>query len=162
MLRLLLVFLIFISAAQSVQAQKLEYVLLGINGLTCSQCSRSVEMQLRKLNFVQDIKMDLKATEAKVYLKDNRNWDWYAFPKAIEDAGFSIRNLIFVFEEDLQGEDLCFTYRNTKFSRINNRKSNAFLLHNILFMNKKEYRNKQYTSPSCADKDYFLLIPYNN
>lgn len=160
MFRLLFISLIFICSTISLQAQKLDYVLVGINGLTCSQCSRSVEMQLRKLSFIKDIEMDLKATVAKVYLHDNRNWDWYAFPKAVQDAGFSIRNLYLVFEEELEGEKQCFTYKNTQFSRINKDNSKRFLLYNIYFMNKKDYRKSNYIRPKCAGHNDFLLIPH--
>ena len=66
---------------------------LGINGLTCSQCSRSVDMQLRKLAFVQGVQMDLKHTQAIIQLKKEERVNIAAVAKAVEDAGFSVRYL---------------------------------------------------------------------
>lgn len=66
---------------------------IGVNGLTCSQCSRSVEMQLRKLSFVKDVRMDLEHTEGTLHFVSNRKVDIDALAKAVKDAGFSIRYL---------------------------------------------------------------------
>ncbi len=66
---------------------------IGINGLTCSQCSRSVEMQLRKLSFVKDIRMDLEHTEGKIFFKENKPVNIKAIADAVKDAGFSLRYL---------------------------------------------------------------------
>jgi copper chaperone CopZ len=66
---------------------------LGINGLTCSQCSRSVEMQLRKLSFVQDVRMDLEHTEGVITFKENKPVNIKAIAQAVKDAGFSLRYL---------------------------------------------------------------------
>lgn len=64
---------------------------LGINGLTCSQCSRSVEMQLRKLSFVKDVIMDLEQTQGTVIFGENKKVNIEAIAKAVRDAGFSVR-----------------------------------------------------------------------
>jgi copper chaperone CopZ len=66
---------------------------IGINGLTCSQCSRSVEIQLRKLPFVQDIQMDLEHTQGKITFKANKPVNIKAIAQAVKDAGFSVRYL---------------------------------------------------------------------
>lgn len=68
-------------------------VRLGVNGLTCSQCSRSVEMQLRKLSFVQAVNMDLERTEATISFRENKKVDIKAIADAVKDAGFSVRFL---------------------------------------------------------------------
>jgi copper chaperone CopZ len=66
---------------------------IGINGLTCSQCSRSVEMQLRKLSFVKDVKMDLEQTRGAIFFKENKKVNIEAIADAVKDAGFSVRFL---------------------------------------------------------------------
>lgn len=68
-------------------------VAIGINGLTCSQCTRSVEMQLRKLPFVKEVHMDLEQTEGKLFFKDKKRVDVKAIAQAVKDAGFSVRFL---------------------------------------------------------------------
>lgn len=66
---------------------------IGINGLTCSQCSRSVEMQLRKLSFIKDVKMDLEQTRGTIFFKENKKVNIEAIADAVKDAGFSVRFL---------------------------------------------------------------------
>ena len=66
---------------------------IGVNGLTCSQCTRNVEMSLRKLSFVQDVKMDLQHTDGIVTLKSGTRFDANAIAKAVRAAGFSLRFL---------------------------------------------------------------------
>lgn len=65
-------------------------VIVSISGLTCSQCTRSVEMQLKKLDFLSDIQMDLQNTTATVIIKSHHKTDFRAIAKAVTDAGFSV------------------------------------------------------------------------
>jgi len=66
---------------------------IGVNGLTCSQCSRSVEMSLLKLNFVKEVQMDLESTVGKIIFKSGTKISFHKVAKAIRDAGFSVRYL---------------------------------------------------------------------
>jgi copper chaperone CopZ len=66
---------------------------VGINGLTCSQCSRSVEIQLRKLSFVKNVNMNLESTEGTLQFKEGSDVDFLKIAKAVKDAGFSVRFL---------------------------------------------------------------------
>src|ERR1700744_3890006 len=66
---------------------------VGVNGLTCSQCSRSVEMQLRKLSFVKNVNMNLKQTEGDLEFKEGAKIDFSKIAEAIKNAGFSVRFL---------------------------------------------------------------------
>jgi copper chaperone CopZ len=72
---------------------------LGINGLTCSQCSRSVELSLRKLAFVSDVTMDLENTIATIRFGNESEPDFKYLAKAVTDAGFSVRFLDITFRE---------------------------------------------------------------
>lgn len=81
-------------AAQFVSAQ------VGINGLTCSQCSRSVEMQLRRLSFVRSVTMDLEHTVGTLTFTDGSKVDVKAVAKAVKDAGFSVRFLEALIDMD--------------------------------------------------------------
>lgn len=72
------------------QAQIL-YAEIGVNGLTCSACSKSVEMSIRKLGFVSDVDMNLAATTAKVHFRKDAVPSLYALAQSVKDAGFSVR-----------------------------------------------------------------------
>lgn len=65
---------------------------LGINGLTCSLCCKTVEESIRKLDFVEEVKMDLINTMATVRIDDARS-DLDKLVKAVGNAGFSVRNV---------------------------------------------------------------------
>jgi copper chaperone CopZ len=84
--------LLFVAIATMGHAQVLS-ARVGINGLTCSQCSRSVEMQLRKLPFVKTVDMDLEKTEGSLQFKEGANVDFSKIAQAVKDAGFSVRFL---------------------------------------------------------------------
>lgn len=84
--------LLFSLIVISVHAQFISAT-IGINGLTCSQCSRSVEMQLRKLAFVKDVKMNLEQTSGTIFFKENKKVNIASMANAVKDAGFSVRFL---------------------------------------------------------------------
>jgi hypothetical protein len=69
----------------------LKWAEVGINGLTCSMCSRSVEMSIRRLGFVDSVSMSLEATEGRIFFKPNEPVDLYQLAKAVVNAGFSVR-----------------------------------------------------------------------
>lgn len=83
---------------------------IGVDGLTCSQCTRSVEMHLRKLDEVKDVRMDLEHTNGTVILDPAKKTDLKRLAKAVTDAGFSVRYLRLPFEFDqvhFSGADTC-------------------------------------------------------
>ncbi len=67
---------------------------VGINGLTCSQCSKSVFMAFKKLDFVKTIDMGLEETVAQLDFYADKPIHLEALKTAIENAGFSLRNII--------------------------------------------------------------------
>ena len=66
-------------------------VRIGVNGLTCSQCTRSVEKKLRQLPFVADVSMNLANTSGEIRLQPGAAFRPAALPTAVRDAGFSVR-----------------------------------------------------------------------
>jgi hypothetical protein len=89
---------------------------VGVNGLTCSMCTRSVEMSLRRLDFVDSVVMSLENTDGEIYFKKNYPINLKQLAKAVVDAGFSVRYVKIQFnlnniqlEEtgafDFQGQD---------------------------------------------------------
>lgn len=88
-LALLLFVLLMSSLTQSFAG--LKWVDIGVNGLTCSMCSRSVEMSLRRLDFVNNVVMSLETTEGRVFFKPDTPINFDQLAKAIVNAGFSVR-----------------------------------------------------------------------
>ena len=85
--------LLFVFCFTGNASAQFENVYIGVNGLTCSQCSRTVEMSIRKLDFVADVDMNLEHTEGKIVLKKNKKADMDKIAQAVVNAGFSVRYL---------------------------------------------------------------------
>src|SRR5580658_4426424 len=104
-----LLFLCFFSQAVA----QFQTVFIGVNGLTCSQCSRTVEMSIRKLDFVADVQMNLEHTEGKIILKKDKKADMDKIAQAVVNAGFSLRylqaDLLVDNSVDVSGQ--CFNYK---------------------------------------------------
>jgi copper chaperone CopZ len=112
----ILIFVLFlVTAVQSVAG--IRWVDIGVNGLTCSMCSRSVEMSLRRLDFVDSVVMSLETTEGRVYLKEGSPIDFNSVPKAVVDAGFSVRYMKMQvnFDDILLNDDGSFQFQGQSF-----------------------------------------------
>lgn len=94
-----------------------ETVYIGVNGLTCSQCSRTVEMSIRKLDFVDNVQMNLQHTEGKIILKKNKKADIDKIAQAVFDAGFSVRYLQadIMIDNSATETGTCFKYKGDEF-----------------------------------------------
>lgn len=93
---------------------------IGVNGLTCSQCTRNVEMRLRRLGFIEEVQMNLQHTDGIIRLKNAAVFDPSAIAKAVKDAGFSLRFL----KADLNTADIvakeesCFSIKGKSYQLI--------------------------------------------
>lgn len=145
------------------RAQKIVEAEIGINGLTCSQCSRSVEQSLRRLDFIENVTMDLEHTEGRLLFKENKAVDPGAIAKAVKNAGFSVRSLHMVFLFDNKLPSVCFDAGASHYQLIKpvqdmQGKVMLQLLGNA-FQPKKEYRNWQpllKNNCNTGAKVYFL------
>ena len=66
---------------------------IGVTGLTCPQCSRSVEKSIRTLEFVEDVKMNLENAISTVYFKKGADISIQKIASAVKDAGFSVSTI---------------------------------------------------------------------
>jgi len=73
---------------------------VGIDGLTCSMCSNSVERLLYKLDFVEEVKMDLNQNQATILFKKDKKVVISAIAQKVIDAGYSVRFLKALFTFD--------------------------------------------------------------
>jgi copper chaperone CopZ len=91
----------------------IKWVDIGVNGLTCSACTRSVEMSVSKLYFVESVEMSLEKTEGRIYVKEGEPINLKAIAQAVVDAGFSVRFLKveFNFNDVTVHDDGTFNYQ---------------------------------------------------
>lgn len=97
------------------------YAMIGVNGLTCSACTRAVEMSIRKLDFVQDVQMNLEQTEGKVIFKRDQEVDLSAISKAVLSAGFSVRYMsaAYIFNNVNVSDGFCYSAGNIALQFVN-------------------------------------------
>ncbi len=111
----LVIFLPWIAQCQFKSAR------IGINGLTCSMCSRSVEMSLVKLDFVDRVVMDLNSNQCDIFFSEDKYISFDKIAQAVVDAGFSVAYLNAWF--DFNGKSIsstsCWKYAYDTFQFLN-------------------------------------------
>jgi copper chaperone CopZ len=151
------------------QAASIQFISIGVNGLTCSMCTRSVEMSIRKLDFVDSVVMDLVSTEGKIFIAAGTTPDFRAIAKAVTDAGFSVRFMrisgdfkaLHDFEIFADSVQKCFFIKDILFSWIGNKVENAkeLVLIGDEFMPRKEalaYRKKMNSECPFGKPSYYV------
>lgn len=145
------------------------WVQVGVDGLTCSQCCRSVELSLRRLEFVQEVKMDLEKTEARITFKPGLNVSIDRIARAVVDAGFSVRYLKagLMLQEVQVTDNSCYRLgeKQFQFVRTGSQVLNGDVVLTFLgrnFLSKSVYKTwKETLKPSCAkggEPLYFVTL----
>lgn len=149
---------------------QIKEVQIGVDGLTCSQCTRSVEMSIRKLDFVKDVRMNLQHTEGTITFKPNSKVNVDQIAKAIVNAGFSVRYLqaSIPFNNVSISNGHCFANDGTNYVFIQTKPQtlNGMVMVKFVgdkFVPKKDLKKWQpYMKNSCGagdgDKVYYITI----
>ena len=106
---LILYFVIYLPWIAQGQFKSVE---MGIDGLTCSMCSRSVEMSLFKLDFIDRVEMDLNSNRSEIFFNEGMYVSIDKVAQAVIDAGFSVAylNALFDFKEQPIDTHTCWNY----------------------------------------------------
>ena len=91
---LILTVLLFISVLVKAQITKAE---LTATGLTCSMCSKATYKQLVSIASVEKVEPDLNNTAFLLYFKNGSAVNLEDVKTKVEDAGFSVGELVVVF-----------------------------------------------------------------
>ena len=118
--KVFLLFILFSFISLSSAIAQFSWAQLGVNGLTCSACSRSVEMSIRKLSFVDSVIMNLENTAGKIVFKKGAKVEIEKIAKAVTDAGFSVRSLYagISVESISVTNDYCWNFENNTYHFI--------------------------------------------
>jgi copper chaperone CopZ len=152
-LRIVLVMLLSLCVLHSeAQFSKVE---IGVNGLTCSQCSRTVEMSLRKLDFVADVQMNLQHTEGTIALKPGKKVDMDQVAQAVINAGFSLRYLTATLQVDntVNANGGCFAYNGDQYVLAEGHKLPAKGTAQLKFIGKKYLSKGDFKKAQSLMKD---------
>lgn len=93
---------------------------VSVNGLTCSQCSRSVEMALKRLDFISKVEMDLQHPAAHIVFKKNKAIDFGKLAAAVRDAGFNVGAIRTRFGQPGSAPGACFLDNKTLYYNAGN------------------------------------------
>jgi copper chaperone CopZ len=91
---LIIIVILFVSAIANAQIIKAE---LTATGLTCSMCSKATYKQLISIPQVEKVEPDLNNTAFVLHFKNGSSVDISEIKKKVEDAGFSIGELLVIF-----------------------------------------------------------------
>jgi hypothetical protein len=160
--------LLFIGCWPLLALGQIESAIIGVNGLTCSQCSRSVEMALRKLPFVADVTMNLEHTRGVVHFKNNQNINLNQLAEAPVNAGFSTAYVQLKIDlSAINPGNGCFVYEGKAFYFLQTLTPEHPAVMNFQviakgFLPKKELRNYSLkTNGSCLASEKYYLKPIN-
>ncbi|MBC7874100.1 MAG: heavy-metal-associated domain-containing protein [Ferruginibacter sp.] len=117
---LIISFILFTSLIADAQITKAE---LTATGLTCSMCSKATYKQLASIPEIEKVEADLNKTAFILYFKNGSTVNVGDLRKKVEDAGFSVGELIIVFNFDKQKAEnnssftqnnITYTFMDTK------------------------------------------------
>ena len=70
-------------------------VALVASGLTCSMCSKAIFKALTKLDFVEEVKVDIEQSKFILTFKSGKIVAIDQIKSAVADAGFSVQSLVY-------------------------------------------------------------------
>lgn len=77
------------------KTDKKKKVTLVASGLTCSMCSKAIFKSLTKLDFVEEVKVDIEKSKYILSFKSDSKVDIAQIKKAVTDAGFGVKSLVY-------------------------------------------------------------------
>ncbi len=90
---ILIIIILTIISLSKLSSAQVTQLTIGVDGFTCSLCAKGVEQQFKALDFVKSVKTDLKNTLFILSFKSNPNIDVSQLSDAVNDGGFSVRDI---------------------------------------------------------------------
>ncbi|MDX2246809.1 MAG: heavy metal-associated domain-containing protein [Bacteroidia bacterium] len=145
---------------------------IGVNGLTCSLCVRSVEKSIMELDFIDSVRMNLAETEGVIYFTPRQKVSLNSLATKVVDAGFSVRSLEVEMDFSLARPvgSQCFQLDNDLYVFAEEKKSPVKGLTKVRiigenFLPKKEYKKWTALHPTTCPVDdlkveetYFIIL----
>jgi len=66
---------------------------IQVDGLSCPFCAYGLEKNLKKVNGIESVDIDMKTGKATVIIKSDRQVDDQALRQAVKKAGFTARGI---------------------------------------------------------------------
>jgi len=163
-------FVLFLSLIPGILSAQFVTASMEIDGLTCSMCSLGVERSIKKLKFIEKVRVDLNTNTASIEFKPNSNVTIKELIKSVFDAGFSVRTLSADFNFQESAKENYFISNNSTFIFLDPPKAGTSKgVKNIKFVEKKFTEGESYkkyktvidktlSHVTINDSYYFVLI----
>ena len=162
MKKILFVAAMLISLAVNAQVTK---VSMQASGLTCSMCSNAINKSVKSLDFVENVRANIKTSTFEITFKPNTEVDFEELKKRVEDAGFFVSQFVATFRfnnvhvkenEPIKIGDKTLRFINVKGQALNGDKAIRIL--NKGFVSSKEYKKNAITAPGKGSNIYNVTI----
>jgi len=149
----ILTVVLFVSVLVNAQITKAE---LTATGLTCSMCSKATYKQLISIDAVEKVEPDLNNTAFLLYFKNGSAVNISDVKKKVEDAGFSVGELVVVFNFKNQqaANNGTFTLDNNTYTFIDTKAGTLNGEVKVKILDKGFIVDKEYKQLSKTTKQY--------
>lgn len=152
-----IIFIAIFAISSTISFSQVKQIQLQAAGLTCSMCSKAVFKSLSAIPFVKEVKADIKTSSYTIILKDENIWDFDMLRKSVENAGFSVAQLIanITFSKTKIENDTHLKYAGKAFHFLNVQPQTLDGNYNIKIIDKnfvtaKEFKsNSKFTNMKC-------------
>jgi copper chaperone CopZ len=167
-MRKIVLAIIIIMSSMMTEAQIIKAELTA-TGLTCSMCSRATYKQLTSLPEVDKVETDLNKTAFILHFKKGSKVNVADLKKKVEDAGFSVGELlvVFNFKNQTVANNGSFTQDNISYTFMDSKNAvlNGDVKVKVLdkgFVVEKEYKKllkmaKQYPGYATANNNAYYI-----
>jgi len=83
----------FLSSAVFAEGSANQTAIIAVDGLSCPFCTYGLEKNLKKVDGIKTVRIDMKTGKATVVLKPDAHVDDAALKEAVEKAGFTARKI---------------------------------------------------------------------
>jgi len=144
---------------------QLTKVSIQASGLTCSMCSNSINKSLKTIDFVENVKPNIKTSSFEITFKPNSSPDFDQIKKKVEDAGFTVanffatvnfNNLTVKKDQPVKIGDKVFYIINTTSQALNG--SVQVRIIDKGFVSNKEYKKRSLITPITTKGVYNVTI----
>ena len=153
--------ILFASVIANAQITKAE---LTATGLTCSMCSKATYKQLTSIPEVEKVEPDLNKTAFILHFKSGSSVNVGDLKKKVEDAGFSVGELVVVFNFNNQKAENnnSFTQNNITYTFMDTKPGVLAGEVKVKILDKGFVVEKEYKKLSKMAKQYPSYATINN
>jgi copper chaperone CopZ len=153
--------ILFASVIANAQISKAE---LTATGLTCSMCSKATYKQLTSIPEVEKVETDLNKTAFILHFKNGSTVNPGDLKKKVEDAGFSVGELLVVFNFNNQKAEnnSSFTQDNITYTFMDTKPGVLAGEVKVQILDKGFVVEKEYKKLSKLTKQYPTYASVNN